>query len=265
MLKKYIALGVMLSTALLSFNCYAQDRYQNHNYKRNVVVVKKTNYERYRAANYGYSTNYPRSHYRRAGNNERVAYYGHANRYGRDISYRRSSHYNNYSDYQRGSNREREYDSDNDYDADYDSNSNDNVLGNSPFPSKISSSNIIKVDLGKLAWGAYDDGGNLVKWGRASGGKNYCPDINRGCKTVTGTYTIYRKQGPECKSNRFPVGKGGAPMPYCMHFHGGYAMHGGQVPNYNASHGCVRLLHPDAEWLNEDFVRVGSTRVNITY
>lgn len=135
-----------------------------------------------------------------------------------------------------------------------------------PFPAKIGSTNIIKVDLGKLAWGAYNDQGDLVKWGPASGGKNYCPDIHRGCKTITGTYTIYKKQGPSCKSSRFPVKThGGAPMPYCMHFKGGYALHGGNVPNYNASHGCVRLLFQDAQWLNQNFVRVGSTRVSISY
>lgn len=135
-----------------------------------------------------------------------------------------------------------------------------------PLPSKISGGNVIKVDLGRLAWGAYDAQGNLVKSGRASGGKNYCPDIRRGCRTVTGTYTIYSKKGAGCKSSRFPVGKGGAPMPYCMHFKGGYALHGSNsVPNYNASHGCVRVPPSDAQWLNQNFVRVGSTRISISY
>lgn len=138
-------------------------------------------------------------------------------------------------------------------------------LDYSPFPSKISNGNLIKVDLGKLAWGAYDGQGNLIKWGRASGGKSYCPDIRRGCRTITGTYTIYRKQGSGCKSSRFPVGRGGAPMPYCMHFHGGYALHGGNVPRYNASHGCVRVPYQDAQWLNQNFVQVGRTRVSIKY
>lgn len=133
------------------------------------------------------------------------------------------------------------------------------------FPSKISGGNVIKVDLGRLAWGAYDNQGNLIRTGRASGGKSYCADIRRSCRTITGTYTIYSKKGPGCKSSRFPVGRGGAPMPYCMHFKGGYALHGGNVPNYNASHGCIRLHHADAQWLNQNFVRVGSTRVSIHY
>ncbi|MBS0288197.1 MAG: L,D-transpeptidase [Proteobacteria bacterium] len=133
-------------------------------------------------------------------------------------------------------------------------------------PSKISSGNIINVDLGQLTWGAYDDGGNLVRSGHVSGGKKYCPDIGRSCRTVTGTFTIYTKKGEDCKSKIFPVGKGGAPMPYCMFFRGGYALHGSNaVPDYNASHGCVRMSPSDAEWLNLEFVRVGSTRVNIKY
>jgi lipoprotein-anchoring transpeptidase ErfK/SrfK len=39
----------------------------------------------------------------------------------------------------------------------------------------------------------------------------------------------------------------GARMPYCMHFNGGYAMHEGYVPQYAASHGCIRLPKGMAE------------------
>lgn len=140
------------------------------------------------------------------------------------------------------------------------------TLDKAPFPSKISEHNIIKVNLKKLAWAAYDDQGNLIKWGAASGGRDFCPDINKGCKSITGTFTIYRKQGQACKSNLFPVGKGGAPMPYCMHFSGGYALHGSPaVPDFNASHGCIRIPVAEARWINQDFAKVGKTRVNISY
>jgi hypothetical protein len=126
--------------------------------------------------------------------------------------------------------------------------------------------NIINIDLGNLSWEAYDYSGNFVRSGRVSGGKEYCPDIHRGCRTPTGTFTIYRKGGSSCKSSRFPVGKGGAPMPYCMFFKGGYALHGSyQVPDFNASHGCVRMIPSDAQWLNHNFVQPGSTRVKISY
>lgn len=139
------------------------------------------------------------------------------------------------------------------------------TLDRAPFPSTISGGNLIQVNLGKLAWGAYDDQGNLIRWGGASGGKNFCSDIGKGCKTVTGTFTFYKKQGSGCKSNLFPIPKGGAPMPYCMHFHGGYALHGGNVPDFNASHGCIRVPTHEANWLNQNFVKVGKTRINITY
>lgn len=33
----------------------------------------------------------------------------------------------------------------------------------------------------------------------------------------------------------------GAKMPFFLRFHGGYGLHSGRVPNYPASHGCVRL------------------------
>ena len=55
-------------------------------------------------------------------------------------------------------------------------------------------------------------------------------------------------------------------MPYCMFFHGGYALHGSNfVPDYNASHGCVRMSPDDAQWLNEDFVQEGLTKVHVHY
>lgn len=111
-----------------------------------------------------------------------------------------------------------------------------------------------------LMWGAYDANGYLVKEGPASGGNDYCSDLRQPCRTPSGTFKVYRKQGPECKSSIFPLGKGGAPMPYCMHFNGGYAMHGSyDVAAYNASHGCIRILPEDAKWLSENFVRIGTT------
>ncbi len=133
-----------------------------------------------------------------------------------------------------------------------------------PLP-RQSEANSIQVNLNQLAWGAYDDNGKLVNWGPVSGGKSFCPDIHRGCRTPTGTYTVLDRQGPGCISHVFPIAThGGAPMPYCMHFHGGYALHGSPtVPGFNASHGCIRLFTEDAKWLNHEFVNVGSTRVKI--
>jgi L,D-transpeptidase ErfK/SrfK len=114
---------------------------------------------------------------------------------------------------------------------------------------------IIIVSLDKLAFAAYGPDGELAYWGPVSGGKGYCPDLGRGCHTARGSFRIYRKMGPGCVSTKFPIGHGGAPMPYCMFFNGGFALHGSyDVPGYNASHGCIRLFVKDAKWLNQEFV-----------
>ena len=138
----------------------------------------------------------------------------------------------------------------------------------SPFPRHMQTSNekLIYVDPNKNAWGAYDASGNLVNWGPASTGRDWCNDIGRACHTVTGFFHVNSKEGVDCFSTKFPVGKGGAPMPYCMFFHGGYALHGSpEVMGYNASHGCVRIFFDDAQWLNENFVDAGAhgTRVEV--
>jgi hypothetical protein len=141
-----------------------------------------------------------------------------------------------------------------------------NLMDFAPFPKKDTSSGteFIRVDLSDLAWAAYDHDGNLVNWGPISGGKGYCPDTRKRCGTIKGTFTFYRKQGAGCVSSKYPIPRGGAPMPYCMHFKGGYALHGSPtVPGYNASHGCVRLFKEDAEWLNHNFVDTGYTKVTI--
>lgn len=137
-------------------------------------------------------------------------------------------------------------------------NDNSDPLDHSPFKREIEppGQKVILVSLSKLAFGAYDSQGNLEYWGPVSGARGYCPDIGRSCHTPTGRFAIYTKQGRGCKSTKFPVGRGGAPMPYCMFFHGGFALHGSyDVPGYNASHGCVRLFVNDAEWLNQEFTQ----------
>jgi L,D-transpeptidase ErfK/SrfK len=132
----------------------------------------------------------------------------------------------------------------------------------SPFHLRIESSGQkqVLVDLRQLAWGAYDESGRLVRWGPASGGKSYCADVGRGCRTVLGEHAFYRKGSAHCASSKYPLGKGGAPMPYCMFFKGGFAIHGSaEVPGYNASHGCVRVFTEDARWLNKEFISLKQT------
>lgn len=112
-------------------------------------------------------------------------------------------------------------------------------------------------------WAVYNEQGKMVKSGKASGGKDYCPDSKEACRTVTGTFEVENKQGADCKSSQFPIKKdqvsGGAKMPYCMHFHKGYAIHGAhQVMHKHVSHGCIHVPIEDAQWLNEQFVDIGT-------
>jgi len=115
-----------------------------------------------------------------------------------------------------------------------------------------------------LQWAAYDENGRMIKSGRASGGRHYCRDVNRACRTPRGSFRVYSRGGPGCKSSKFPIGRGGSPMPYCTFFYKGYAIHGSyNVPNYNASHGCIRVIPSAANWLSHNFLRNG-TRVIVT-
>ena len=138
-------------------------------------------------------------------------------------------------------------------------------MDHAPFPhdGEATGNKYIRVSLSKLAFGAYDENGQLQYWGPISGGKGYCPDIRRGCHSPSGQFAIYNKGGSGCASSKYPVGRGGAPMPYCMFFHGGYALHGSyDVPGYHASHGCVRMYPEDAKWLNKTFTH-GESRVPV--
>ena len=132
----------------------------------------------------------------------------------------------------------------------------------SPFPRYIESDGekTIYVSQKKLAWGAYDQEGELLWWGPISSGISSC-HVPGGCATPTGSFRIIRKQDIDCVSTVFPRRangeQGGALMPYCMHFFRGFALHGSyEVPGYRASHGCVRMFIEDARWLNEEFVDI---------
>lgn len=114
------------------------------------------------------------------------------------------------------------------------------------------------------AWAAYDEEGNRVMTGGASGGKDFCEDVGQSCRTVTGNFKVYNKRGLECRSGEYPVEtEGGAKMPYCMYFYRGYTIHAAyEVPLANTSHGCVRVFPSAAKWLNENFITVG-TRITV--
>lgn len=115
-------------------------------------------------------------------------------------------------------------------------------------------------------WGAYTASGNLVNSGVANGGNSYCPDLHRSCFSPRGTFRIHDKGGSDCRSTKFPLGRGGAPMPYCMYFHGGYAIHGyPHLTSSNVSHGCIRISTDSARWLSNSFLHVGSKVVVVGY
>jgi lipoprotein-anchoring transpeptidase ErfK/SrfK len=120
--------------------------------------------------------------------------------------------------------------------------------------------NIFIFDPNKLAWAVYDKGGKRVGIGKAAGGKDYCADIHEPCRTVEGEYTVFRKEDKDCTSKTFPIDEGGgAPMPHCMFFYKGYAIHGTRyVPDKNVSHGCIRVSKRAAKWMNETYIHEGS-------
>lgn len=139
-------------------------------------------------------------------------------------------------------------------------------MKNSPLPQQITPSTTpeLRVNLAVFAFGVYNKEGQLLYWGPASGGRAYCDDTHEDCHTVLGHYRIYRVQGEQCRSSKYPIAThGGAPMPYCMHFFRGYALHGSTLAGFvNHSRGCVRLFYSDAKWLQQRFAKIG-TRVVI--
>lgn len=135
------------------------------------------------------------------------------------------------------------------------------LLDFSPFPLNINADGEkqVVVDQDKLAWGAYDRDGKLVNWGPISSGRDKCSDSAKSCRTMTGIFRFFSKENERCRSNVYPIGRGGAKMPFCMYFHKGFALHGSpDIPGYRASHGCVRMFTRDAEWLNHNFVELSS-------
>lgn len=137
-----------------------------------------------------------------------------------------------------------------------------NLIDYAPFDAqiKVNEPQVI-VDQDKLAWGAYDATGKLLNWGPIASGSTKCSDSNNSCLTLTGMFRVFNKENEKCVSDVFPIGKGGAKMPYCMFFHKGFALHGSDdIPGYRASHGCVRMFVEDAKWLNHEFVDISSER-----
>lgn len=137
--------------------------------------------------------------------------------------------------------------------------SEENYINLAPFAKTIqpSARATIIVDISKQAFAAYDRAGYLLHWGPVSTAKGWCPDIQRNCNTPRGTFYFYNKGGQGCYSSIYPVPDGGAPMPYCMYFYKGFALHASELPGYNDSHGCIRMFYEDAQWMNQNFIEMG--------
>jgi len=118
---------------------------------------------------------------------------------------------------------------------------------------------VIIVDPRVHAWGAYSEDGRLIHAGLASAGSGWCHDLGRPCRTRSGTFRIHSLGDSDCFSKKFPLGEGGAPMPYCMYFNGGQGIHGSyELAEGNISHGCVRISVSDAYWLRFNFAHIGT-------
>lgn len=139
-------------------------------------------------------------------------------------------------------------------------------------PSKINThgNKIVYIDPNVHAWGAYASNGKLVRAGIATAGGRICPPDadSRNCKTSAGTFRITSIGGPDCYSKKYPKPRGGGLMPYCMYFNKGQALHGSPasiVTEDNISHGCVRMMIPDAQWMVKHFASVGTNVVVAPY
>jgi len=97
----------------------------------------------------------------------------------------------------------------------------------------------IVIDLTKQEAYAYENG-KLVMSGWVSTGKP-------GHRTPRGRFKILEKDLNHV-SSKYPEPNGGARMDYMMRLtSGGIAMHLGYVPNYPASHGCIRMQNGFAQ------------------
>ena len=99
----------------------------------------------------------------------------------------------------------------------------------------------ILIDLDMQMAYAYENG-DIILEGRVSTGKS-------GHRTPAGYYTILQKKRRH-RSNLWPHPNGGAKMNYMLRLtNGGIAMHLGPVPDWPASHGCIRMKNGFAQRL----------------
>ena len=119
---------------------------------------------------------------------------------------------------------------------------------------------VIVFDPRRLAWAHYLNG-QLMTWGPAVGGQNWCADKNNGrggpCRTDVGSFYFTEAASPTRRSNAYPVncgqpgGRRCSPMPYFTRFtNQGQGIHARSMRGENASHGCVGVFEADAIYIN---------------
>jgi lipoprotein-anchoring transpeptidase ErfK/SrfK len=121
-------------------------------------------------------------------------------------------------------------------------NQTDDLMALSPFPKELEMARhlpkLILVSREVQAFGAYESG-KLVHWGPTSTGK-------RATQTPAGLYSTNWKK----KVTRSSVDPSWI-LPWAFNLDNlqGIAFHQYDLPGYPASHGCVRLLNEDAQWI----------------
>ncbi len=100
----------------------------------------------------------------------------------------------------------------------------------------------ILVDIGQQCLGLYEYG-KLVHLFPISSGKNGTPAKK---------FVIQSKE-----QDHFSTKYDNAWMPYSLRLYGNYFLHGGILPSYAASHGCVRLIYENAVFVYE-WAKVGT-------
>lgn len=100
----------------------------------------------------------------------------------------------------------------------------------------------ILIDLGQQCLGLYENG-KLIHLFPVSSGKNGTPAKK---------FVIQSKE-----QDHFSTKYDNAWMPYSLRLYGNYYLHGGILPSYAASHGCVRLIYENAVFVY-DWAKVGT-------
>lgn len=109
------------------------------------------------------------------------------------------------------------------------------------YPPAQAEPRFILIALNDQFLGVYEYGLRVASYPISSG--------KYGFRTPTGDFRVGHKIVKNF-SRKYPEPNGGAPMPWSLAFRGtAYWIHGGDLPGYPASHGCVRMFAADAQVL----------------